>query len=276
MLTQRAISVYAHIRQIRYHKTQSRVMYINNIIFGSTTGLLAQLLKQTHSVTFLLVRISNYIARSEAPSPPIALSAAMAFIRPRLERSTQFMPSLASNQENYRSPSPDSISTDANLVETRELHTNQRSVETLSLLEGTAVKSQMRSDIPITSGSLWNKYQLIHKRRLGGLVIVVFESSADNDHYLIRRMKVAKDEVLSFRKRWLSHDNLSKTHEVFEDGGEFYCVMESALVTLLHVCRCPQYLNEKQLVAITKQVGTPLTQFSLITDVNRCLPGLLT
>jgi hypothetical protein len=102
----------------------------------------------------------------------------------------------------------------------------------------------VRLDIPITSGSLWNKYERIHKCDLGGSVIAILELPAEKDDYLIRKLSIAEDEVLSFRKRWLFHKNLCKTHEVFEDSGEFYCVMEPAVVTLRHVCRCPKYPNE--------------------------------
>lgn len=206
----------------------------------------------------------------------------MAFSRQKLDRFTKFISDInlelspvANNRENDWAPLPGDT-TDAKLADNREILANRNTAQTSSPLEGTTVKPLMALDIPIISGSLWNKYQLIHRRRLGGLVIVASESLTENDHYLIRRMKIAKDEVSSFRRRWLSHNNLCKTREVFEDDGKFYCVMEPAVVTLLHVCRCPEYPNEKQLIAIAKQVTRLLLWLSLMTNVNRCLLGLLT
>ncbi|KAA8622018.1 CAMK family protein kinase [Pyrenophora tritici-repentis] len=197
----------------------------------------------------------------------------MASSKARLDRYTLFVDDndndrnlkplpLANNHENSWFPQPDDTTADTELVRSHTVQAGQKTVQTLSLLGSSTVKPHLWLDIPITSGSLWNKYKRIHKRNLGGLVIAVLELPAEKDDYLIRKLSVAEDEVLSFRKRWLFHENLCKTHEVFEDSGKFYCVMEPAVVTLRHVCRCPKYPNEEQLVAITKQMLTGISYLS--------------
>jgi hypothetical protein len=183
---------------------------------------------------------------------------------------------LASNQESDRPPQLDDITALPGLVTSRTVQADQETVRTPSLHGSSTVEAQMRPDIPIRTGSLRHRYKLVHKRDLGGTVEVVLELPTGKDVYLVRELSVAKDEVSSFRKRRLFHENLCRTHEVFEDSGVFYCVMEPAVVTLRHVYRCPGYPNEDLLVAITKQVRLIHTQLSSAADVTRCLLESLT
>ncbi|RYN86367.1 hypothetical protein AA0119_g12961 [Alternaria tenuissima] len=161
---------------------------------------------------------------------------------------------LASNHEDSCSPQPDDTTADTGLAASRTVQADRKTFQIPSVVASSTIEPQVRLEIPTTSGSLWSKYKRIHKRNLGGLVIAVLELPAEKDDYLIRKLSIAEEEVLSFRKRRLFHNNLCKTHEVFEDSGEFYCVMEPAVITLRHVCRCPKRPNEEQLVAITKQM----------------------
>lgn len=183
--------------------------------------------------------------------------------------------SLASNHENNQSPQRDDA-TIIGLVTSSTVQADQETVCIPPLHGSLTVKPQLRSDIPIRFGSRWGKYKRVNGRNLGGVVHAVVKLPAEEDAYLIRKLSVAKDEVSSFRKRWLSHENLCRTHEVIEeDSGVLYCVMEPAEVTLRHVCRWPKH-NEGQLVAITKQVRLIHAQLSSSADVTRCLMGSLT
>lgn len=180
----------------------------------------------------------------------------------RLKRSTLFVDDgkdseplpLTSNREGSWSRRPDETTTDIGLVTDREVRAGKSTVQNPSLLREPTIEAQAQLDVPITSGSRWNKYKLVHKRSLGGPVVAVLKLPSEKDDYLIRKLAIAEHEVLSFCKRRLSHENLCKTHEVFEDSGEYHCVMDPAVITLRHVCRCPSYPSEEQLVAITKQV----------------------
>lgn len=182
----------------------------------------------------------------------------------RLERHTLFVDDdvndlgplpPASNKASSWFPRSDGTTADTGLLTSHTAQSDQNTVQIPPLLESSTAETQARLDIPITFGSLWNKYKRIHKRDLGGSVVAVLKLPAEKDDYLVRKLAIAEDQVLPFRKRWLSHENICKTHEVFEDSGGFYGVMEPAVITLRHVCRCPGYPSEEQLVAITKQVS---------------------
>ncbi|PZD22202.1 hypothetical protein A1F96_11354, partial [Pyrenophora tritici-repentis] len=106
----------------------------------------------------------------------------MASSKARLDRYTLFVDDndndrnlkplpLANNHENSWFPQPDDTTADTELVRSRTVQAGQKTVQTLSLLGSSTVEPQVWLDIPITSGSLWNKYKRIHKRNLGGLVI---------------------------------------------------------------------------------------------------------
>ena len=201
----------------------------------------------------------------------------MDFGRPKLNRHTLFVDDGDNDDDDDRDLGPLPLvekhtgPPGAGLVAIRTATAVPSTVQTPALVESSVAVPQVRLDIPITTGSLWNKYQYIHKRNLGGSVIAVLELPAKEEDYLIRKLSIAEDKILLFRKRRLSHKNLCKTHEIFEDGGQFYCVTEPVAINLLHVCRCPKPLSEEQLVAITKQVRASHVARSAANQI-RCLP----
>lgn len=159
--------------------------------------------------------------------------------------------SLASNHENDWSPQFDDPTPVTGLVTSRKVQPGQETIRIPSS-HGSLILESL--EIPVTFGSRWAKYKRVNGRNLGGIVHIVVELPAEEHAYLIRDLSVARDEVSLFRKRWLSHQNLCRTHEIIEeDSGSLYCVMEPADITLRHVSRWPRH-NEEQLLAITKQV----------------------
>ena len=188
----------------------------------------------------------------------------LALMHPRLrtlKRSTRFFGndddhddkglesrSLASNHENDWSPQFDDPTAVTGLVTSRKAQPGQETIRIPSS------HGSLILEIPVTFGSRWAKYKRVNARNLGGIVHIVVELPAEEHAYLIRDLSVARDEVSLFRKRWLSHQNLCKTHEIIEeDSGSLYCVTEPADITLRHVSRWPRH-NEEQLLAITRQV----------------------
>ncbi|KAJ4332183.1 hypothetical protein N0V95_009716 [Ascochyta clinopodiicola] len=120
----------------------------------------------------------------------------------RLKRHTLFvdddskdyepLPPVSSNRGSFLSQRPDEATTDVGLIMDREVRAGQ---DTAQL------------GISIASGSLWNKYKLVHKRKLGGPVIAVLKLPAEKDDYLIRKLSIAEDEALAGIS-YLSSENL--------------------------------------------------------------------
>jgi len=107
--------------------------------------------------------------------------------------------------------------------------------------------------VPVVPGSPWDKYEKVYPRKLAGEVVIAVKLPAREEQFVVRSLP-GKDVGKLLNIRQFHDENVITTYEIFANNDYFYLISEFMCISLKHVCRCPIYLNENQLVAIVKQV----------------------
>lgn len=108
--------------------------------------------------------------------------------------------------------------------------------------------------VPVVPGSPWGKYEKTHSRELAGKVAIAVKLPAREEEFVVRSLSGGDVEEKLLNIRQFHDENLIRTYEIFAYNDGFYPISEPMCISLKHVCRCPKYPSEKQLLAIVKQV----------------------
>ncbi|KAF1817300.1 hypothetical protein P152DRAFT_510559 [Eremomyces bilateralis CBS 781.70] len=107
--------------------------------------------------------------------------------------------------------------------------------------------------VPVVPGSPWDKYEKKWPRELAGKVAIAVKLPAGEKEFIVRSLSGEDIEKRILTIRQFHHENLIRTYEIFACQDAFYLISEPMCISLIHVCRCPRYPEEQQLVAIVKQ-----------------------
>ena len=118
--------------------------------------------------------------------------------------------------------------------------------------------------VPIFDGEPSKHYTVKYRRHnLAGTVAVAVKSSVkdgfaveapEGDLFVIRSLSGSDIDKRLLSIRQLRDKTVVKTYEIYASKDGFYIVSEFMYISLVHVCRCPKYLEEEQLISVISQV----------------------
>lgn len=108
--------------------------------------------------------------------------------------------------------------------------------------------------VPVVPGSPWVEYEKTYSRELAGEVAIAVKLPARKEQFIVRSLSGGDVEKKLLNIRQFQDESLIKTYKIFAHEDGFYLISEFMCISLKHVCRCPKYPNEKQLVAMVQQV----------------------